>query len=355
MVEEKSGKDIKKILVVILAGLGDLVMSSAAVRSLKNKFPDCEMDFLVFAQNRELAQNCPYIREVFVLNRQPSFKGLAENMGTFLRLRKRRFDLAVNLYNIFSSLGGLRMFFLFVIIKARQSLGRNTDGKGFFYNLKINDSMYFKKHQVEYMLDVVGVLGSDISDKRLEVWYDKSKEGRIREFLRSQGISENDIIIGINPGGSRPSRRWPVEKFAALIKLILQRYPAKIVITGTRGELPLAEKTKGQAGSNVVISSGMLGLSELIILISRCKVYITNDTGPMHIANVLGVPVIALVGGGPEATFPFIKEKITLVKSEVACSPCYSHTCNKGVLCLNAVEPAMAMEALDKIIGPVFS
>ncbi|MDP2939634.1 MAG: glycosyltransferase family 9 protein [Candidatus Omnitrophota bacterium] len=347
MVQEISIKKIDNILVILLAGLGDCVMASPALRALKNKFPDKEITILILAQNWELLQNCAYVNEIFVLEKVFSFKGVFKNFITIFKLRKGNFDVAINLYSLYSFWGAFKIFCMLFLIRPKKTIGRNTEGKGFFYDFKIEDSMNFKKHQVECMLDCLADLGIATQDKRLEVWYSQERELSVKELLSSQGIAETNLVIGINPGARRLTRRWPIEKFVILSKLITKYYNAKLVITGSIHEKNLAQIIKNEVGENVVVTSGLLGLSELILLIKLCRIYITNDTGPMHIANALGVPLIVLIGASSEENLPFMKDNVTLIKKDVDCRPCYKNNC-KEFICFDDISPELVMESVEK-------
>jgi len=344
-------ENIKKILIVLLAGLGDLVMASAAIRQLRKKYSSVEIDLLILEQNEELGRNCPYVNEVFVVDRKLLCKSIFGNIKTFIKLRKKRYDIAVNLYNLFSFWGTIKMFVLFFMVRPGRALGRNTDGKGFFYDFQIKDSLDSKRHQVDYMLELVGVLGAEQDNKKLEVWYKRDRESTISDFLSSQGIRDDDIIIGIHPGGRRLFRRWPIDKFVTLSERISANYNAKIIITGNKEELKLAQKIKRRIGKSAIIVCGSLDLSELSALIKLCRIYITNDTGPMHIANVLGVPLIVLEGGGPEDTHPFINENLFLFRSEVACVPCNRKICKNMIKCLDIISPDSIMLEVENILS----
>jgi len=167
---------IEKILVIMLAGLGDLVMSSPALRALRKRFPQAEISLLIFKQNEEMGRNCPYVNKVFVFTRGFLPQNLINNFKTLINLRKNNFDLAINLYTVYSLFGTIKMMALFAIANPKTSLGRNTDGKGFFYDQKVKDSMQDNRHQVQCILDTVRVLGIDFPEEKLEVWFDKEKE-----------------------------------------------------------------------------------------------------------------------------------------------------------------------------------
>ena len=349
MVTEISGQKIEKILVVLLAGLGDMIMASPAIKALRNRFPAAKIDFLVLSQNHELAINCPYINEVCVLDRKFNLRAISKNLKTLIRLRKIKFDTAINLYSIFSFIGAIKIFVLFFLINPKKTIGRNTDGKGFFYNYKILEILNDSIHQVKRMLEVVKMLGAKDSGIKLEVWASQEKHANLENFLKNNNIYQEDFIIGINPGAHRQSHRWPVENFAILISKLKDCQNAKIVLTGTKGEIGLAKRIKQLSMREVFISSGQFSLSDLVNFIKMCKLYITNDTGPMHIANALGIPLVAITGGGPEKSFPYIKTKTIVLKKDIACWPCFKFYCRR-IDCLKAITPEEVKRSSDVLL-----
>jgi heptosyltransferase-2 len=341
--------NLEKILIVNLAGIGDLVMSSAALRSLREQFPHAYISFLVLSENRDLLRSCPYINEVFVLSNRLNLKNTFGNISNISRLRQERFDIAINLYNLYTVYGAIKMWFLFIAIAAKKTLGRDTDRKGFFYNFKINDSIKSRRHQVERMLDVVKFLGASDSNKEPEVWFSQRAEDNVKQFLRGKNIKDSDIVIGINPGARRLVRRWPLENFAELLNKLNQISNAKIVLTGSDKERPLVQEICDRLNAMPINSCGELGIEDLIVFIKRCNLFITNDTGPAHIANALKRPLIVLAGSGPAVFYPYLKDNCIIIRKSVSCSPCYKYKC-RNLDCLKAITPEEVFSAAKKFL-----
>jgi heptosyltransferase-2 len=202
------------------------------------------------------------------------------------------------------------------------------------------------------VLEVVKFLGAEKIERKLEVCIPSSRSFSLEAFLKDNNIASTDFIIGINPGSRRPSRRWPAEYFAALADKLRNSYNAKIVITGTRNELKLAKRIKQISAEGVFISSGQLSLVDFVNFIRMCKLFITNDTGPMHIASALGVPLVAIMGGGSKAFCPYNNEKAIILSKEVSCRPCYKLYCSK-LDCLKSISPEEAKQAADSLLKQV--
>lgn len=336
---------IKKILVINLVGIGDLIMSTPAIKALRRQFQDAKICLLVYSFNKELVENSPYVDNIFVLDRRLNMK----DIDTLFKLRKINFDIAINLYNVYSKRGAINMATMLKIIKAKKTLGRDTDGRGFFYDYKIPERFDDLTHQVERMLAVVESLGAKEEDKRLDIWISEEKHNNLDTFLKNTNISKEDFIIGLNPGSIRPSHRWPIKNFAILANALKNNYKAKVVVTGNKKEIGLARRLKQLSGEDIFISSGEFSLSDLVNFIRVCNIYISNDTGPMHIANALGVPLVAITGSGSKMTYPYLKEKTIILKKDIDCSPCYKNYCWR-LDCLKAISPEDVMKAVKTLL-----
>lgn len=342
---------IRKILIIELAGIGDLIMAFPAIKALRRRYPDAYIAALTLARSEGLLSSCPYIDESFVFYENLfSPRSIWRNLRAAVCMRRKDFDIAINLYYLYSIKGALKMMFLLRLIKAKKTLGRNTNGKGLFYDIKVEDSMPLRKHKVESIMDVAKALDCKESNYMQEVWISEEDEKYIQEFLNQSAISKEQFIIGINPGGNRPSRRWPIENFAQVADALAEKYNAKIVVTGNLGEMKLAARLSNMMKIKPVITTGKLSLIQLSAFIKRCNLYITNDSGPMHIANALEKPLIAIMGPGVLESGPYNRKNCIVVKKEVECSPCYKFYC-KSLVCLKGIMPSEVVDAANKLLS----
>lgn len=335
-----------KILLIELAGIGDVVLSSPAIRNLRTCYADSSIYFLTYPGPAQIVKNSPYLDEVFIIK-----KGAGRFFSNFRVLNKLRsltIDIAVNLYLHHTLRGVVNMATLMKIIRPRKTFGRNTDGKGFFYDIKIDDSMNSTRHDAEYKLDLIKALGCNIKDKQLEIWPEDSAKIEVEGLLEKNSVSASDFLIGINPGATRLSHRWDWENFAKVGEVLAGKYKAKIVITGSRNEKELAEKILHKISDSVIDTTGN-SLAQLTAVIKRCSLYITNDTGPMHIANALRIPLVAIMGPGIMKTSPYQKENCIILRKDVECWPCYKFRC-KDMKCLNLVTVNEVIEASKKLL-----
>ncbi|MBN3038760.1 MAG: glycosyltransferase family 9 protein [Candidatus Omnitrophica bacterium] len=338
-----------KMLIIQLAGIGDLVMASPTLRALRAKYPNAKIAFLSLARTKDMIRHCPYIDRVFTFEEKLSPGTIWRNLQAILKIRREHFDVAANLHNLYSSSGTAKMCFLLFLIKAKKTVGRNTNAKGAFYDVKVDDSMPLSKHQVECIMDVARALHCRADNYKLEVWAPKEEDIHVFDFIEKESGAKGRFTIGINLGGIRPSRRWPVENFAKVADVLSEKYNAQIVITGSKSEIKLAQDMQRMMRATPIISSGVFSLTQLVAFIRRCDLFISNDSGPMHIANALEKPLVAIIGPGYPQVRPYNKQNCIVLKKEVACSPCYKFDC-KSLECLKSIKVNDVLEAVTKLL-----
>ncbi len=342
-------ENIQKILVIKLAGIGDIILATPALRALRRKFPQAYIALLTTPRAAEIIKGSPYLDELFFLS--STSKNLGGVINLIRSLRRKRFDVAINLYNLFTLRGAFKVALLMYLIGVRYRVGRDTDSRGFFYTIKVPDERFSERHEVEYNLDVVQALGADIKDKKLEIPISDKDREYVQEFLKQNGIGEDDLVVGLNPGAFRPSRRWGKESFARVGDELVKRYQAKIIITGGPEEIELAQKIADMIKIELIIATGEVTIKQLVSLIERCNLFISNDTGAMHMAAAMKTPLVALFGPGLLARYgPYgDRNRYVVVKKDVECSPCYKFKCRKH-LCMKLITVEDVLQAAEELL-----
>ncbi|MCM8800410.1 MAG: glycosyltransferase family 9 protein [Candidatus Omnitrophica bacterium] len=350
---------VKKILVVQLAGIGDLVMATPTLRALRNLFPCAYIGLLVLSRSADLIKGLPYIDEVFALDIRFTDIMSLFYKGAFLRvfkvlkeLNRHRFDMLINLEEISSFKGALKMALLFWFIGSKYKVGRDTDGRGFFFNIKVEEKTQDKLHAVEANLRVAKRLGAEIKDKGLEIPLSFKERKAIEDLLRDNNISPQELLIGLNPGAFRPSRRWPKEYWIGLAERIIEEYKGKVIIIGEIIKQKDLDRLKQEIKNNILIAD-KLSLKGLSALIERLNLFITNDSGPMHIAVAVNTALIAIFGPGDvDKFFPYTSpERYILLRKPVDClRPCERFSC-RDLKCLRVITPEDVMQAVKKMLN----
>jgi heptosyltransferase-2 len=264
---------IKKILVVRNDRFGEFLLNIPAMRALKETFACARLTAVVNPAVRELAQMLPYIDEI--IEWAPGRHGLKDKIRLIGRLRKEKFDLSVMLnpsrdFNLIS-------FFAGVPIRA------GYDRKlGFLLTHKIKDTKQLaQKHEVDYNLELVGLVGAKTRDKSLTLNI-------------AQGNDQGRSAIVLHPWTSDPAKEWPLDNFRFLAERINRELGIKVVIVGGRENSLNSRTLFGASDSNLLDLTGKTSLRELAVLLKSCRLLVSADSGPMHLAACLKVPVLAL-------------------------------------------------------------
>jgi len=303
-------EEIKKILIIRLDRIGDVILSTPAIRAIRQSFPDAKIHLLIKEYTKDLVVNNPNIDRLLIYGKEK----IASD-----------YDLAIALHP------GLNQNYLTFISGAKTRVGYTGWGGGFFLTHKLIDDREIRiRHEVESALEVVEKIGCATNDKSLEISTTEEGERFAKDFFQKNGFKEEDILIVIHPGARQEYLRWKKEGFAEVADRLIKEIEAKVILIGAKEEKKLIEEVVFFMQEKPIQAVG-LKLTELISLIKRCKLFIGNSTGPMHIAVALKVPVVAIFGPihpldsylewGPWA------EGNTVVSKNLNCFHCHPGDC----------------------------
>jgi len=336
-----------RILIVLVAGIGDLILASKGIRAIRNGYPGAEVHLLASNDAAPLARNYPYVDSVvpFPIREWKSgrfrLRGL---VGEMKRLRGRGYDLAVNLYPSQSVAGAFRMGCLLMFSGAAERVGIDGNGLGHFLTKKVESSRLSGRHVADAMVEIARSAGGLADNRGIEVFWGPAAEERCRRLMPA-GPDGRRRIVGINPGGNRRNRRWSPANFGAVAEGLVELEGASVVLLGGPGEEAIAETIQHCMRHDVINLAGRLELEELACLISRLDLLVTNDSAPMHIAAAVGTPQVVLFGPEDPGTFhPYTDPKLyELVCADVACRPCGKDDCVRP-LCLDLIMPEFVLD-----------
>jgi heptosyltransferase-2 len=328
--------EIKTILIRTANWVGDAVMTLPALEAVRECFPKSRLVVLARPWVISLFENYPMIDEVMPLGKGT---GCLRNGGailkTVLKIRKRRFDLAVLFQNAFEAalivyLGGVK-----------HRVGYDTDHRRFLLSHPvIRDKDKIHEHQVEYYLSLVRAMGCDTKLKDPALFVSGDHEEKMRPLLAEKGVHQGDFVLGLGPGAIYgPAKRWPTERFAAVGDMAVEMWGARIIIFGSNKEKDICAKVSEMMNQPSIDLCGNTNLGEAMALISRCNLFLSNDSGLMHIASALNVPLVAIFGStDPFATGPR-GTRVKVVRHQVDCAPCMLPECPKDFRCMLGIEP----------------
>ena len=338
----------KKILIVRTDRMGDVILSTPVIRNIREAYPNSHIAFMCRPYTREILEGNPYLDEVIVYDKYGEHKSLLSSLRFAFLLRKKKFDWALvihptNRAHIVTFLAG---------ISIRVGWNRKM---GFLLTHKLEHTKQRgEKHELEYTLDLLKLI--DVPVKYRDMFFPLKNEhlSHIKSALSEYGISDSDKIVVIHPSASCVSKRWPEDYFVRLIELIKYQFKPKIVIVTSKEEAQYADKIIGRF-TDLIDMRGKLTLSELGALLKEADIFISNDSGPVHVAAALGTPVISIFGRNDKGLSPRrwrpLGDRAFFMHKDVGCNPCLAHNCTKGFLCLKAIKPDDVFSLVKKIIS----
>lgn len=342
--------DYKNILIVRTDRIGDVVLTTPSIRALRLAYPQAHLAVMVTPQTRDLVEGNPDLSEVLVYDRKGQDGGLGGFWRFVFGLRRRKFDLAV----IFHTKKRTNLICFLAGIPHR--LGYKNDKFGFLLTKPVIDKRpEGKKHEAEYCLDLLKHVGVQSGDLKLSVPLKKESERWAEEFLKTNNIIGACEIIAIHPDASCISKRWPIGKFIELIKSLLKRGNARIILIGGTEAEPITRNIQSALSGPVIDVAGKISLSQLASLLKRCRLLISNDSGPVHVAAAVGTPVVSIFGRNQAGLSPArwrpLGPRDVVIHKEVGCEICLAHNCNIHFECLEAVSPKDVLDAAAPLLA----
>lgn len=325
---------IKRVLIRSPNWLGDAVMFTPALAAIRHAFPQWHLSLLAKPASASLFEQSPDIDDVIVY-RDP---GIHSGWRGLLRLgndlQAGEYDLVLLFQNAFEAAVVTRLAGIPIRI------GYDTDGRGWLLTHPValpNRAKHVPL--VEYFRGLLPALGVT-SEARDPVLHTSDEEdARAEKWLEKHGVGSADLLTGLNPGSVYgAAKQWSFRRYAAVADCLVEATGAKIVVFGGPGEEGLGARIAQAMKATSVVLSGKTSVRELMALLKRCQLLLTNDTGPMHVASALGVPIVAMFGPtDPNATAPAGTQH-AVVTTAIGCSPCLLRACPIDHACMNGIE-----------------
>lgn len=333
-----------KIVVRTPNWIGDAILALPAIESLKKNFPQAEI---------WLAAN-DWVRDLFVSDGAPPniiplgrLNHLKNLRTTAEKIKESGFDIGLLMTNSFASA------LLFYLAGIPQRWGYRRDGRG----LLLSKGVLWKEplvasHHVHYYLGLLESLGLQTVSPEIRLSLTAEETAQARKELAALDIDLKKPLVILNPGAAYgPAKRWPSARFAELAGMLQSRKNVEILITGSPEETALAESIAAALPARPKSLAGKTSLRRLLGVISQSALFVTNDSGPMHMANALRVPVVAIFGPtDPKITGPF-HQPSTVLKKDVPCWPCLYRSCPYDHRCMTHISPEEVFQACAAFLG----
>jgi len=340
-----SPEQIQRILLVKTERIGDLVLTTPAIRAIRQHFPQSNISMIVNSYTREIIENDPNIDEVIVYDAKSSHRTLKQKIRFIKYLRSRKFDLAIDL--------GTRNFLLLPVLliyfsKAKITLGLNNSGRGFLFNIKVKPYAQ-PRPLAEEVVSILHPLGINTSDMQPKLYLSEEDKNYSDRLFKEMSIGEKDLLVGIHPGGYFETLHWTREGYAKVADHLIQEHGAKVFLVGGPKDKDLAAKIKDLMENKPINLVSQTSLGQLMALISRCQLFIGGSSGPLNIALGFDIPTVSFLGPSiPERWRPQ-GEKHIVFRKDLPCSPCDSGYCyQKNIECMEGITPQEVIDAADK-------
>ncbi|NTW35589.1 MAG: lipopolysaccharide heptosyltransferase II [Syntrophobacteraceae bacterium] len=331
---------VSRILIRSTNWIGDAVMTTPAMGAVRATFPDATITVVAPPAVAGLFSPHPFCDEVIVFDRQREHRGMQGLWGFSRQLRGERFDLAILFQN------AIEAAMMAYLARIPIRMGYRTDGRGLLLTHGVPIGRRERRlHHTDYyraMLEQSGIQGG-IGRLLLRCKEDEMEwAGRL--------LSSHRFWIGINPGAAYgTAKRWFPERFAEVADSLARKLDGGILITGGPGEAAIARDIESALHTPCLNLAGKTSVRQLMAVIARCGLFVTNDSGPMHVAAAFGIPIVALFGSTDPTTTSPLSDNARIVKKPVPCAPCLKRRCPTDHACMESITVADVLEAVESL------
>jgi ADP-heptose:LPS heptosyltransferase len=343
---------IKSILLIRLDHLGDVLLTTPAVKSLKQRFPHARITMVVKEWAFEAIKDNPHIDKLIIFN--PSWT-IASQEGTrsaglggicklIFQLRKERFDLAIDFK------GDPRNILIAYLSGARRRISYGIRGGGFL----LTDIVPYEPgiHEIDKNLNLLTPLGIRSEDSHMELLINGEDKTMVEEILAQEGIDLNRKAIALHYGGASRYKRWDAKKYIVLAERLTASKFINVLIFG--GHYERKASRLGENPKKGIVVMPDMTICQMAAAFERCDLLVCNDSGPMHVGIAVGTPTVAIFGPTfPDRFGPRDLKRNRVVRSQLSCSPCWhpdkSIDC-KEMNCLKRIEVDEVLATIDDLI-----
>ena len=329
---------VKKILIVKLRGIGDVVLSTIVLDNLRKDFPQAEIDYLVEKPSAPGLEGLAEINRVLIFDRQ----NFLTKIKLAFAIRKNKYDLV---FDFFTNPTTAQITFF---SGAKFRIGFPYRGRKYAYNL-FGPSERGKFHAAQLHLETLRMVGLSYLSKRLH--YHIAQEAiEFADKYFSDTFSQDDFVVGICPTGGWASKKCDPDKFAEIAGAVNKKYNAKILVLWGKSDEEDAKLIHSILGNDSVLAPST-SIQELAALISKCHILIANDSGPMHISTAVGTPVLSMHGPtSPYMQGPFGEKHEWIRKDELDCIECNLLECPRKHECFKELSIDAVLDKIQKLI-----
>jgi len=335
---------MKRILVVNVNWLGDVIFSLPVFKALKAAYPHVTISCLAVPRVKEILENSPDVDDIVVYEEEGRHRSLWGKLTLIGDLRRRKFDVAFLLHRSWT-----RALLVF-LAGVPERVGYDTKHRGFLLTHKVKP-LSENRHRSQAYGHILESYGIKVNGYEGVLQVDPRAASEVDEFLRKEGVHPRDFLVVVNAGGNWELKRWPPENFSLLIERLIEKFQAKVILPGASKDIALARQIASASRAQPILWAGQSSLKQLIALLAKASLVISADSGPLHLAASLGTKGIGLFGPTrPEITGPLSPGQSIVLQKDVGCNrqPCYFLRCPDNV-CMKAITVDEVMDAVCEL------
>ena len=344
----KLPEKVKNILVIRLDGIGDVILSTPVYEALKKRYPSAKLTILVSSDTKGVVEMNPYVDNVFVL-RNTWFTTdnkikFSEILSMLRKIRKENFDIGIDLR------GDIRNILLMSFGKAGFRIGYGITGGGFLLNMM--PSYEKDMHEVDKNLKLIEGLDCKVTNRKLQINYSQVDEESILTLLEREHVRKDERLLAVHMETGYPSKSWKKERFVQLLQEMNKRNYGKIVLIGKGIDDIEFSYIYERLDFNYINTIGKLSVRKLAVLLERCTVLISCDSGPVHVATAVGTTCIVLFSGTNDLKqWGAFNNVNRVIHKDVECSPCKKRICSLNThLCMDKINVEDVLYELETIM-----
>ncbi len=340
-----------KLLVRATNWVGDAILSIPALETIRTRWPEAEISVLARPWVADLYRGQGLVDGLVHYDHRGRHRGPLGLERLARDLRAARFDTAVLFPNSFEA--------AWIVWRAGipERIGYARDGRGPLLTkaVPVPSPGEIPAHESNYYLELlrrVGWIRSLPEIKPVRIRVEQETRERAEKFLRDAGCPPGGLYIAFGAGAAYGTAKcWPANRYAELARKLVSEYGVRVLLFGAASEAAVAAEIEQGAGDGAINLIGRSSIGDLPALLSRCALFIGNDSGAMHVAAAVGVPVVAVFGPtDPEETRP-LAGHLSIVQQKVACSPCFLRHCPIDHRCMKSVDLQMVLDAARNWLG----
>lgn len=328
--------NFKRILIARTDRIGDVVLSTPTITAARTAFPDAYIAVMISSKTKEIVIGNPFINEVILYDKELKHRGFFKTFLFARWVKSKKFDLALILHST------VRVNIICFLAGIPERIGYARGKMDFLLTHKLGYTKRLgEKHETEYSLDILRSIGVKAECSPLVMFVSEGDSGEADSLLVESGIKKGEKFVVINPCASCISKMWPSENFARLGDILKEKFGLPVVIVTGPDEVRIGERVRDLMKNKPAFLYSKKPLGVLAALIKRSSLFISNDSGPVHIACAVGAPVISIFGRKEKGLSPDrwrpLGTMTRVVHKDVGCFECLAHNCRKGFLCLRSV------------------